>query len=230
MIIDPETVSEDKDIPEKRCLEDGEYKIKELTSDDVRTHAIVGRGHNQRAVGVANGLPDKYNRDVDYVDWAYWAPAGEERWSQFRGHRTLTDVEIIQTNVPYVNDWKGIDEIRGETTCKIKFNRRCVYEMHDNLSYILRKLPGIVDDLKNLHPLIAYVQGETDALVGRKIYYRDQPATITNFIGDQGCVIIERVDGVWTHWPYFDSFDEWERKESVKTDILSPHIWWWRDE
>lgn len=68
-----------------------------------------------------------------------------------------------------------------------------------------------------------------DKEVGRKVYYRDEPAFVERVVLDQGCVILKK-DGsgdfkraVWD--------DDWDEADStIKDDILSNHIWWFRDE
>lgn len=65
---------------------------------------------------------------------------------------------------------------------------------------------------------------------GKKIFYRDTPAIISRIILDQGSVIID-VDGVERFPDHVWAKEDWEKLEdptSVKDDIFSPHIWWFR--
>lgn len=83
---------------------------------------------------------------------------------------------------------------------------------------IARKLPSIMEfDWEGLKE-------------GRKIFYRDTPAVISRVILEQGSVIIN-VDGAERFPDYAWATEEWEKLEepdSVKDDIFSPYIWWYR--
>ena len=65
---------------------------------------------------------------------------------------------------------------------------------------------------------------------GTKIYYRDTPATVKYPILEQGSVIIE-VDGAERFPDHAWADEDWQKLEdpkSVKDDIFSPFIWWYR--
>lgn len=71
---------------------------------------------------------------------------------------------------------------------------------------------------------VALWKGETPE--GRKVYWRQTPAIITRWLPDQGCVILE-ADGV-DYFPPSPWDEAQEAEKTIKDDILTPSIWWWR--
>lgn len=70
-------------------------------------------------------------------------------------------------------------------------------------------------------------------VIGRKVWWRSEPAIITNFIKHgQACVILEP-DGIdkFTTPAEFaeEEGDDYYCGGNVKTDIFDKHIWWFRD-
>ena len=149
---------------------------------------------------------------------------------EFDGHRILIDVNLRSRNYLKSSYLSG-DEIRKSCSAQIIFNGEQVYEVsgREPLDTLL-KVHSTIERLLDM-PVQLWSAKERGAIVGRKIYYHSAPAIITRAIWDQGCVIIEP-DGV-------DLFPRqpWQAEDgdccydlrSVKDDILTPHIWWWRD-
>lgn len=227
-------------VPQKRTYKGGAGpELEPITPDDAYMQVLVqehmaGLGRVDVTRSVAYGLPDELNRDPDgwpWVDYGDTTEDGGPHWSWFNGHRICVDVDIQQWNERTVNDWKGRDEVRKHSRAIVSFNRIPVWELsYRDIGPMLLRLHHDVQELLNLAPLLDYVQGKQDALIGRPVYYRDQPARITSFIGDQGAVVIERTgDLPWRSVPWRED-DEYESREPVKDVLLSPHIWWWRDE
>lgn len=231
-------------IPEKLNWRSNENKFIDVTPDDVLDviivdEGVVGIGRTTVRRGIAFGLKDELNRGPATQFWVDYSDTVEDgnHWSSFNGHRICVDVDIHQSNEREVNDWKGRDEVRGRTYAKILFNKEPVHEIsHGTIAGILVKLQVVIPELLNLPALTGHLQSKTlknekgDPLIGRKIYYRGHPGIITRFIGDQGCVIIEADPGPWPT-PVWAIGEEvmYENNEDVKDDILSPHIWWFRD-
>ena len=86
--------------------------------------------------------------------------------------------------------------------------------------------------LLNEHPLGLNEYGFAEKMIGRKVWWRSEPAIITSWIGNgQACVILEP-DGIdsFTKPAEFvddDCMDDEER--DIKTDIFDKHIWWFRE-
>jgi hypothetical protein len=227
-------------VPEKRIYGDKDSKTAPLTSDDAKNKVLVREG--LAGIGpvyveryIALGMADEYNRDLPSWWWADYSDTTEDsgaHWSKFDGHHVCVSVELNTWNERVVNEWKGRDEVRKAGHALVHFDEKPVWEVgHRDVLPMLLKLHHDIQELLQLQPLVHYIKGETEWLIGRKVYYREQPGTITSFIGDQGCVIIEPESGIWNPVAYRDGMmdDEYERREPVKDLILSPHIWWWRD-
>lgn len=81
------------------------------------------------------------------------------------------------------------------------------------------------------HPLELNAINFDKKAIGRKVWWRSEPAIITNYISKQACVILEP-DGI----DYFTVPAEFAQEEpdyyedgNVKADILDRNIWWFRD-
>lgn len=65
---------------------------------------------------------------------------------------------------------------------------------------------------------------------GTHIYYDHVPATIDSVILEQGAFIVQ-ADGD-SRFPrtgyHQNENDDYEDPRSLKVDVLSPHIWWYR--
>lgn len=68
-------------------------------------------------------------------------------------------------------------------------------------------------------------------VIGRKVWWRSEPAIVTSYITGQACVILEP-DGI-THFTTPAEFANEEGNHycdgDVKADILDKHIWWFRE-
>lgn len=150
--------------------------------------------------------------------------ADGEKVVGFDGHRIQVRLELRTMNYLKTSGLSG-DEVRKGGEWRIWLNDHEVYsaftrDPFEALITIRRKLQELMDLPVDLW------KGETP--VGRKVFYRQTPAIITSWISDQGCVILE-ADGVTVFPPSpWDTEDGPEKY--IKDDILSPHIWWWRDE
>ena len=69
--------------------------------------------------------------------------------------------------------------------------------------------------------------------IGRKVWWRSQPAVVTYFVAGQACVILEP-DGIdrFAVPPEFDNTEDrtvYDCDRDIKAHILDAHIWWHRD-
>lgn len=223
-------------IPEKVDYIDGVRTEVPITSEDTSKTVLIKTGGPEGPIDistrVAYGLPNELNRDPNGWFWAEIVKDGETQWSHFRGNDICVDVSLKSWNERRVDGWKGFDEVRGLCSATISFNRIPVWEETGNdACQVLRRVEQVVPELKKCSALIDYINGDQSTLIGRKIYWRDQPAVITSFIGDQGCVMIKADPGPWVlpAWRAEEYLSHEDFEEEVKADILSPHIWWWRD-
>lgn len=152
----------------------------------------------------------------------------------FNGHWNLVDVQFESSNYLKSSYLSG-DEVRKTGMCKIFSDRIQVYEFfYRELNWALIKAANVISQLEE-HASWWMRKDERAKLVGRKVYYHDEPAIITSIIEEQGCVIL-KPDGMEVFkdpiWLLEDKKDgqlwDMDERSSVKDDVLSPHIWWFR--
>lgn len=82
------------------------------------------------------------------------------------------------------------------------------------------------------HPLDLNMYGFAEKMIGRKVWWRSEPAVITHWVGHgQACVILEPdgIDRFTTPAEYAnDDFMAYEERD-IKTSIFDKHIDWFRD-
>lgn len=150
---------------------------------------------------------------------------------EFDGHRIQVKISIETFNYLKSSGLTG-DEIKKGGRALIFFDNVLVYGLtfRDPLHVLLeihQLLPKLFEfpiDWKEVCQ-----EGTHPQIVDRKIYYHDVPATITNWFPEQGCVMIEAVEGRRFPKPAWREEEE-EDPHRVKDDIFSPHIWWFRKE
>lgn len=85
----------------------------------------------------------------------------------------------------------------------------------------------------NEHPLNLNGYGFENKIIGRKVWWRSEPAIITHWIGNgQACVILEPdgIDKFTTPAEFVEEEgDDYYEDGDVKIDIFDNHIWWFRD-
>lgn len=83
------------------------------------------------------------------------------------------------------------------------------------------------------HPLNLNDYGFDEKMIGRKVWWRSEPAIITSWIGHgQACVILEPngIEKFKTPAEFADECDLLYYEDGyVKTEIFDKHIWWFRD-
>lgn len=96
----------------------------------------------------------------------------------------------------------------------------------DEAKWLIKK----IDD----HPLDLNDYGFDEEMIGKKVWWRSQPAIITKWIGDgEACVILEPDTDIIKGFTIPQEFVEDEDydpddKEYIKTSIFDDHIWWFR--
>lgn len=199
-----------------------------IERESASTTVLVNEGGTTVRRNIAMALPDELNRDSDRWWWADYSGDEGDHWSHFEGHRVIVDIDIRQSNRRVVNDWKGYDEIRKSTMATVYFDQQPVWEeVGGDIRSLLLNLDHNIQRLLGLYELVKYVKGDASSLIGREIMYRDLPATISSFIGSQGCVMIDPDPGPWPDIASLRYYDE-SGMEAVKVEILSPHINWFR--
>lgn len=179
----------------------------------------TGKLQDGTSYGLFHGEKPHSTRDNNY----YASFADGEEPVAFDGHRIRTKVEIEESNYLKSSELSG-DEIRKACTARIYFNDELVYGFgrRDALSAML-EARRVIEVLYE-HPSHIWDK----PLPGRKVYYHSTAALIERFIPEQGAVVMT-VDGAGKFpKPVWDAENEYSDQTSVKDDLLSPHIWWFR--
>lgn len=103
-------------------------------------------------------------------------------------------------------------------------------EIHGGLSYGIDKARIMIEEFKE-HPLPLEHIDYDKKMIGRKVWWRSEPAIITSYVDGQAAIILEP-DGIehFTVPAEFAKDDpDYYCEGSVKTSILDKHIWWFRD-
>lgn len=152
----------------------------------------------------------------------------------FSGHRICTRVEIVEANYLRSSGISG-SEVKSGGEARIYFDDHLIYTKSFRVAE--RALLWVATNLQRLkeHSVRLWEfddQGRITDLVDRKVRYKGKPGIVTHYFPDQGAVVIKYDgDGQGFVTPAWLSLtDEREVEDSVKTDLLSEHIWWWRDE
>ena len=106
------------------------------------------------------------------------------------------------------------------------------FTCHD-MGYGIAKAQTLITKIKE-HPLDFSSFNFDKQIVGRKIFYRDQPAIVRSYIYGQCCIMIEPDTNYIEHftppcWALTDN--EWDPYEQdLKIDCLEDgNVWWFRD-
>ncbi len=162
---------------------------------------------------------------------SYWAyPLGEEiradNLIEFDGHPGARfGIEYYPTN--YIRNKWDETSVEGGRHLIITRNEKPFYDgfmtIHEAMALVL---DGKIDE----HPLNLNMRDFDKKCIGRKVWYRSQPGIITQYIDGQACVIIEP-DGIEA----FTRPAEWDKDiltecDSIKDEIFSRWIYWFREE
>lgn len=83
----------------------------------------------------------------------------------------------------------------------------------------------------NEHPINLNEIDFDKKVIGRKVWWRSEPAVVSNYISKQACVTLEP-DGIkqfTTPAEFADEGCNYYCDGDVKADILDKHIWWFRE-
>lgn len=141
----------------------------------------------------------------------------------------LLGVKLQDRNYLKESELSG-DEVRKGGSGEILADGIVVFEFgFRDIGWALRRAAQLIDDLSG-HPSGWLMKDERDNLVGRKVFYRERPAIIERLVTDQGCLIINSADGKPFPPPVYRENGELDEEDiSLKTEVMDPHIWWFRD-
>ena len=163
----------------------------------------------------------------------YWCCPADEKpcYANMRGYICDSCVEWgVQVTDRHYNNWKH-DCVEDYINTIITRNGETFYEFktHD-MNYSFAKAQTLLMQIKE-HPLWFSERDFDKKLIGRKIWWREQPAIITSYVKGQCCIMV-KPDGIksFTKPAYYDEY-EWDPyEEEVKLDCLeATDIWWFRN-
>lgn len=147
----------------------------------------------------------------------------------FSGHRVQVRVEVETSNYMKTSYLSG-DEVRRACVARIFFDGRQVYEIGGrDPERLLRQAADTLERLRE-HAMWPFDDETLRRFEGRPVFYERTPAFVRRLLLDQGAVLLEVAPGhkfpppVWKEPA--DPSDE--NSTSVKDDIFSPRIWWFR--
>jgi hypothetical protein len=158
-----------------------------------------------------------------YVNFGNGDPVG------FDGHRILIGVQIEMTNYLKSSHLSG-DEVRKGGSGKIIADGEVVYEFFArDPQRALLEAHHLISQLWE-HSSGWLSKRDRERLIGRSIYYREVPSVIRRLILDQGCIMVATADGKPFPAPvYRDHDDDDDCESEIKTSVLDPNIWWFRE-
>jgi len=188
-------------------------------------------------IGTLNGSSYEDNMWVKYFDtWISptcdplteitWVP-----WHDWNGNNKVCfEIRIKQSN--YVKHKYDEYSIRGTGICEIICNTRKVYEFYfGDINYAFACAQKMIMEMKE--HFFDFKNPEKE--IGRKIWYKRQPAIIDHLIMDQGCIVVKKEDG--TNFmmtdPWYNGqahMNEWMIEKEIKVDIFDNDIYWFRPE
>lgn len=151
----------------------------------------------------------------------------------FDGHRIHVGINLKTSNYHKSSELSG-DEIRKSCQCVILFNNKPVYGFGGREpEAVLGRTREILTKLFE-HPVQLWKGDDFGGLIGRKIWYDRTPAIITAYYPDDGDLVIKAEEGhefPLPIWAIEDGENDWgDDRKSLKSELFSPHIWWWRKE
>lgn len=172
--------------------------------------------------------------DIPMNTWAY--PRDEEM--SYKNLIPVVSDNIVQWGITYDPQnkigWRhGDREIATVGEVTITRNGKPFYTCCGDFDYAIALAKVLITRFKEHSADIEHYEFDKK-LIGRKIWWRSQPAIITQYIDGQACVIIEpdKNDKFDIPAEYNNGYDRWmfdESIEEIKVEIISEHINWFRD-
>lgn len=176
-----------------------------------------------RIVGYVHTIGGKYNNN-DL--WAY--PRDEkpncENLVQFEGEPVCWGINYAPYNYARCRH----DEFEATTIGNVFITRNG--EKFCDVRGGIERAKCMINDF-NEHPINLNEIDFDKKVIGRKVWWRSEPAVVSNYISKQACVILEP-DGIkqfTTPAEFADEGCNYYCDGDVKADILDKHIWWFRE-
>lgn len=167
-------------------------------------------------------------------DSLYVALHGDDGVVAFSGHRVCTRLDISEYN--YATAGIAGPEVKQGCALRVYMNNRLVFGQFFRGAQAAAIWYAANEHVLFEHP-VALWMGEGDEfpdLIGRKVWYRDEPGIISSYFADQGVVMIDHDprgdragDGFEQMASLRDEFGD-EFRDDVKDGLLSESISWHR--
>lgn len=203
-----------------RNMDISKLKIRQMGWDTVingKPYFVV------RIVGYVHTIGGKYNNN-DL--WAY--PRDEkpncENLVQFEGEPVCWGINYAPYNYARCRH----DEFEATTIGNVFITRNG--EKFCDVRGGIERAKCMINDF-NEHPINLNEIDFDKKVIGRKVWWRSEPAVVSNYISKQACVILEP-DGIkqfTTPAEFADEGCNYYCDGDVKADILDKHIWWFRE-
>lgn len=208
-------INKDTIIPEKRPL-DWDVVINDIPYYVVKLDGYI------HTIGGSFG-------ENDY--WAYprdEKPTYENLIEYCCNNAVLWGIEYRPRN--YTRCKWGECKARNGGSLSITRNGKEFDEVPGGLQYGIDKARVLISEYGE-HPLDLHTIDFDKNMVGRKIWWRSQPAKVERFIWGQGCIILvpDGIDKFKIPEEFKDDCMFEDDDPYIKTHILDKHIWWFRD-
>jgi len=162
-----------------------------------------------------------------------WAYPRDQQMSvrnlvEFNGEPICWGVEAKEVN-SIIHKWDESEARMGIFVSITRNGEKFFTFRGCEIGYALARARVYISEFEE-HPLNLFEIGYDQKAVGRKVWWRDQPAIVSRFIHGQACVML-KPDG----FPIFNrpnchkDSQMFYDQEDIKADILDKHIWWFRD-
>lgn len=156
----------------------------------------------------------------------------------FNGKRPVVSFEFRGENYLKRSGLSG-NEVRAGGQVRISFNGNCIYakfcrDANRAAAMILSLLPRLLEHPVRLDWALRVHKdevGRTDVMVGRLVYYREEPGEIIAWEPTAGEITIRAESGNFKVpcWALGHDVDPDDDRSTVRTDILDEHVYWHRD-
>lgn len=125
----------------------------------------------------------------------------------------------------YIKTKRDETRIRTTTGVNILRNGEVFYTVHG-----IHKALSILDEIDG-HPLELSTIDFDRKCVGRRVWWRSEPAVIERYVNGQACVILvpDGIERFTVPAEFVEEDPDYYEDEFVKTSIFDKHIWWFRD-
>ena len=123
------------------------------------------------------------------------------------------------TNIDVENNIKIIIT-RNDLAFDEFFANNMLYALSEASSRILRYQEFCID---------LNCQNFENEFIDKKVFWKEQPAVITSYMSRQACVMLKPESGSFTKPVYLNDEDYLDEVQEIKCEILSDHIWWFRN-